>query len=144
MRRAFWFVPAACLLLGCAEERASVTRSDAIALGFETIACAGVLQGPILAKPAGPSSLRLQCLAVEAALGALTDPQSGLLDTSGLLPDSVTVIVVELRASEPPHASPDYLMVTLELPGHANNAYVEVTTDGDPIELGWAPLGLRY
>lgn len=143
MRQALWLTLATCSLLGCGEEAPSVTRSDAIAMGFKSIACDGVV-GPILASPADASAHGTQCTAVDAALKALTSPQTGLRDAEGLHPDSVSLIVIELRESGPPHETEAYLMVTLEFPTRANNAYVEVTSNGELIELGWAPPGLRY
>lgn len=143
MRRALWLTLASCSLFGCGEEAPSVTRSDAIAMGFKPIACDGV-EGPILASPANASAHDTQCMAVDAALRALISPQTGLPDAEGHHPDSVSLIVIELRESEPPHETEAYLMVTLEFPARANNVYVEVTPNGELIELGWAPPGLRY
>lgn len=144
MRRLVRLTLVGCFAMGCSGEGSSVTKADAISLGFEQVTCRGMSRGPVFARPTGGSVREMQCEAVEAAILALSDPEQGLIDVGALHRDSIAVIAVELRTSEPPYESESYLMVTLELPARPYNAYVELSRSREVLDEGWAPIGLRY
>lgn len=145
MRIGGWLIILCIGLNACVEQPVTRTGADAIELGFEAVECSNGTETTVYAFVDSLDQTSA-CAAFRTALSAAAE--SGLVGSRALMIDSIALAVVSVdRFSHLPSrpAFPDSgFAVTIDLIHREHNLLIAWPTIDRPVDVSWAPEGLKY
>jgi hypothetical protein len=137
---------------GCSAEPVPATEADAIAMGLDAVECEQFDDIVVFAATdsvfgvTDPPNEAALCDAFQTALNLAVD--DGIVTNHMLGADSIASGVVQpmtwARSISGEHLTSRGFSVRLDLKTRSQNLLVSWQDDGDLLEIGWVPEGLRY